>query len=61
MGGFIYNRIYDIDIVIIINLNLDLFQPKPVKFSMLFYVWMCLIQKELTKVIKSYTERIDKC
>ena len=38
MGGFIYNRVYEIDIVIIINLNLDLFQPKPVKFSMLFYV-----------------------
>ena len=57
MVGFIYNCINEIDIVIIINLNLDLFQPKPVKFSMLFYVQMCLIQKELTKVIKSYTKK----
>lgn len=61
MVGFIYNRINEIDIVIIINLNLDLFQPKPVKFSMFFYVQMCLIQKELTKVIKTYTKKIDKC
>lgn len=57
MVGFIYNCINEIDIVTIINLNLDLFQPKPVKFSMLFYVQMCLIQKELTKVIKTYTKK----
>lgn len=54
VGGFIYNLIYKIDIiVIVINLMLDPFQPKPLKVQIvLFNPWVNLIQNCLTKVIK---------
>lgn len=54
MGGFIYNLIYKIDIiVIVINLMLDPFQPKPLKVqNVLFNPWVNLIQNCLTKIIK---------